>query len=193
MLEIWCTCQKVCRPDRCDNGKKYAVCETKNCGLKYRKCENRPREHNGLELRICPSGLGVFATQGIAFDSIIGPYYGTYVTGEEPLQEYTYELTRKDTLGRTVYIDAEKSGGKTRFMNHSCDASAQFVQYQSSGQWYALVMARHDIRAGEEVTLDYTDGDGGQLWFDCHCGSPLCVNKEPPIKREPVQESKTQE
>jgi hypothetical protein len=39
-----------------------------------------------------------------------------------------------------------------------------------------IVVARRDIAAGEELTLDYALGSGNPQWSmeDCNCGSPLC-------------------
>ena len=59
------------------------------------------------------------------------------------------------------------------YLNHSCDPSA----------WLAgavTVVARRDIRAGEEVTVDCATWDADETWpyleegGPCRCGSRLC-------------------
>ena len=51
--------------------------------------------------------------------------------------------------------------------NHSCDPNTEFVGLN--------LVARRDIRGGEELTVDYaTFYDRHMTPFDCACGSPLC-------------------
>jgi SET domain-containing protein len=54
------------------------------------------------------------------------------------------------------------------YMNHSCDPNT----------WWAddhTLVARRDIRPGEEVTYDYTTTEIAlDFEMDCQCGSPLC-------------------
>jgi D-alanine-D-alanine ligase len=51
--------------------------------------------------------------------------------------------------------------------NHSCDPNTAFVGLN--------VVARRDIRSGEELTVDYATFYNGHMTpFDCSCGSPNC-------------------
>ena len=55
-------------------------------------------------------------------------------------------------------------------MNHSCDSSAWMADE-------ATLVARRDVQAGEEVTVDYalfTTQSNWMLDARCHCGSPDC-------------------
>jgi len=58
--------------------------------------------------------------------------------------------------------------GLSREMNHSCDPTT----------WWSnstTLVARRDIRAGEEITYDYSTSDIDQDFeMECQCGSPLC-------------------
>jgi uncharacterized protein len=59
------------------------------------------------------------------------------------------------------------------FINHSCDPNV-WMQDENT------LVARRDIPAGEELTLDYAlfEGDENDVkpWI-CHCGSPLCRHR----------------
>ena len=67
---------------------------------------------------------------------------------------YVVELQVKATTGATAYIDAAAGGGISRFMNHSCNPSASFVERASGQDVRVLVVAERHIAAGEEVTVD---------------------------------------
>lgn len=70
--------------------------------------------------------------------------------------------------------EGREEGNKEQYnINHSCDP----------GSWMSdayTMIARRDIRAGEEITADYvlweTNEDFVSEW-DCKCGSPLCRGK----------------
>jgi SET domain-containing protein len=52
-----------------------------------------------------------------------------------------------------------------RFVNHSCDPSTHVIGMAD--------VAARDIKKGEEITSDYSDG-GLLIHFDCTCGSENC-------------------
>ena len=60
-------------------------------------------------------------------------------------------------------------------LNHSCSPNA----YESHREGQVVLIARRDISAGEEVSLDYNINlAGGEPW-DCRCGSARCLKKCP--------------
>ena len=64
-----------------------------------------------------------------------------------------------------VLWDTEPTGWAPQ--NHSCDPNTEFVGLN--------LVARRDIRGGEELTVDYaTFYDRHMTPFDCTCGSPKC-------------------
>jgi len=64
-----------------------------------------------------------------------------------------------------VLWDTEPTGWAPQ--NHSCDPSTEFVGLN--------LVARRDIRCGEELTVDHaTFYDSHMKPFDCDCGSPDC-------------------
>jgi hypothetical protein len=57
-----------------------------------------------------------------------------------------------------------------RFLNHSCDPVARI---EGDGLY-----ARSAIRAGQEITFDYTTTEADMAEpFDCRCGTPRCVGR----------------
>jgi hypothetical protein len=61
-------------------------------------------------------------------------------------------------------------GEPDRYVNHSCDPSA-WTRYLDARCHF---VARRDIRAGEEITCDYSINlTGGSSW-PCHCGAARC-------------------
>lgn len=57
-----------------------------------------------------------------------------------------------------------------RYGNHSCDPNIWHANADATA-----VIARRDIRPGEELTIDYATHTGVQTWFmACRCTSPRC-------------------
>ncbi|HOG29462.1 MAG TPA: SET domain-containing protein-lysine N-methyltransferase, partial [Vicinamibacterales bacterium] len=70
-------------------------------------------------------------------------------------------------IGPDVFVlwDREPAGWAPQ--NHSCNPNTAFSGLN--------LVALRDIRAGEELTVDYgTFYDGRMTPFDCACGSPSC-------------------
>jgi len=54
------------------------------------------------------------------------------------------------------------------FMNHSCDPNTWFIDD-------ATMVARRDIKKGEEITYDYSTSETAENFvLHCHCGAPDC-------------------
>lgn len=85
---------------------------------------------------------------------------GTY----ELIDNTTYTINR-NTYREFFYFDS--------FTNHSCDPNAEHVYITDTR--YKIV-ARRDIRCGEELTNDYTtfDTDNDADLFECGCNSSNC-------------------
>jgi SET domain-containing protein len=124
---------------------------------------------SAVELR--PSlieGLGVFALRPFRSGQLIHTVNVVrQVTAEAPLRPELGE--RKDHCdyrdGKVLLI-----GPPDRHVNHSCDPNA-WVRYDAPA---CEVVARRDIRVGEEITCDYSINlTGGDVW-PCHCGATRC-------------------
>uniref|UniRef100_A0A7S1U6A6 [histone H3]-lysine(4) N-trimethyltransferase n=1 Tax=Phaeomonas parva TaxID=124430 RepID=A0A7S1U6A6_9STRA len=77
-------------------------------------------------------------------------------------------------LGRDEILDATRSGGPARFINHCCDPNADaLVVDTGAGGRKIVICARRDVMAGEEITYDYKfASEDGKLC--CNCGAPNC-------------------
>lgn len=68
------------------------------------------------------------------------------------------------------FVGAISSGEESDvklYNNHSCDPNCGM-----HGE--ITFIAIKDIRAGEELTIDYAFIDNEDYAFECHCGSPIC-------------------
>ena len=79
-------------------------------------------------------------------------------------------------LDRTYIIDATRTGGMARFMNHCCEpnAYARVIPTDHTGQEkHIIIMAGRDIAEGEEVTYDYKFPIEDDK-LRCYCGASRC-------------------
>jgi len=115
--------------------------------------------------------------------------WGVYALEDIPARrkviEYTGEkLNRKQTKeraarhGRLVYlftlnpywsVDGARGGSGAEYINHCCDPNLETRILKD----HILFMSVRDIRAGEELTLDYRFARTAER-HDCKCGSPKC-------------------
>lgn len=116
-------------------------------------------------------GWGVFATQPISKNTRIIDYAGQKITAKESLKRERRYLKRGRIwcfkLNRRWVRDAAVGGNVARYINHSCNPNC-YTQVIGDTIW---IRAARNIRAGEELTYDYsTDGDGS---IPCRC-QPGC-------------------
>ncbi|KAG9404972.1 hypothetical protein AC1031_004070 [Aphanomyces cochlioides] len=78
----------------------------------------------------------------------------------------------RSTRGKKLFIDAEKYGNITRFINHSCDANCGFFEVQNQRHITVVVATTKIILPSEALSVDY----GKDLWFECQCGSSKSRN-----------------
>jgi len=120
-------------------------------------------------------GLGIVANRAIASGE-------TVFKGEERAQrivtrrwvDQTWDARDRRTfaqyaypLSDEVYILWSDNPSEWAPQNHSCDANCAYDGLN--------VVARRDVSAGEELTLDYAQFCNElSAGFDCHCGAPHC-------------------
>ncbi len=112
-------------------------------------------------------GKGVFAAIDFeAGDIILERDDSRLVTDENPLQkgEHPYHC---DWLpdGRIVYVQEPE-----RYTNHSCDPNAYGKEINGARYF----VARCEISAGDEITIDYSIDNWGDITWQCDCGSARC-------------------
>ncbi len=122
-----------------------------------------------VDVRPSPiEGLGVFSLRPFSPSERIRQINVVReVTSTTPLREDLGE--RADHCdypdGKVVLL-----GFPDRYVNHSCDPNA-YVFYEA-GRCY--IVARRDVRIGEEITCDYSVNLSGGTAWPCHCGAARC-------------------
>ena len=121
------------------------------------------------------TGLGLFARTAIAKNDFIMEYIGKKITTEvaDTLStKYLFDLENGFT------IDGASRSNTARYINHSCDEN---TEAEISEDFRILIHAVKNIKAGEELTIDY-----GEEYFDefirpygCLCGGEHCRSAFP--------------
>lgn len=178
---VFCSCESACRATSCANAQNGTFCTSECCPHEGR-CGNGLLVFPKLKLvnRNSSFGYGVYAEEDIQSGVIIGEYLGEFVLlrrGDLP-RNRGYLLQMKalavEHPSSKVYIDAEKRGNLTRFMNHSCRANATFKELCNGPRHAVVVVATKPIPVGHEVKVNY----GIHLWFLCECGYTDCCHRD---------------
>ena len=135
------------------------------------------------------SGNGMFAREPIKKGETICIVGGIVMTDSKfAAFQDTHSLYSFIQIDENLYLveDLEMTQSLDAAMNHSCDSSAWMEDE-------VKLVARRDIEAGEEVTVDYalfTTQSNWMLDTRCHCGSPDCrrIITGDDWRREDVQE-----
>jgi len=113
-----------------------------------------------LEVRLTNGRKGLFALVPIAKDELL-----IDLNGEEILSSPT-RRSLQISEGKHAFGREESVG----YLNHGCDPNV-FLDFSCLG-----VRALKDIRAGEEVTINYSATEYEMHdSFPCNCGSPACL------------------
>jgi len=121
-------------------------------------------------------GFGVFAKEVIPARQQIIEYTGERITRREALER----LKKFWTPGRPkpIYffrvsrywdIDGSVGGSGAEFVNHSCSPNLSARRRRG----HVFLFSRRNIRAGEELTLDYRFPANSER-IPCRCGAPRC-------------------
>lgn len=115
-------------------------------------------------------GRGCFATVAFRRRRKIAEYTGTRISNAEAVRlGRARRVVRICGVDDRWSIDGSRGGNGTHYINHSCRPNA-FLQTFGSR---LLVLALRDIRAGEEITVDYVDTDHPDT-KRCTCRAPGC-------------------
>ncbi|OJD10956.1 hypothetical protein AJ78_08168 [Emergomyces pasteurianus Ep9510] len=135
-----------------------------------------------LELFETPDGrgAGVRTLANFAKDTALGAYTGEvfpeYPVNYDPV--YSLALDSKTGGRQRASICPKRYGNWARFINHSCDPSVAFV-CRTIGKWiYMMIETRKDIKAFEELTIDYGEDYWRTRNRQCLCRSSLCKYKK---------------
>jgi uncharacterized protein len=138
-------------------------------------------------------GHGVFAVNALRTGQEIGSYAGRRYAPNESHAAWDDRLTFLFRLSDGSMIDGAQGGNATRHINHACEPNVEAVEdYDAAGDLVVIIQATQDIRAGEELFLDYAlDVDGEDpAEYRCRCGSARCRGTLAALTgKEPVLEA----
>lgn len=126
------------------------------------------------------SGKGIFAKAPIKEGELL-MVFGGLVVNRKDLDESKYRLQTAFPIELDTFIvlpSSDTSDTVDEYLNHSCDPSAWLTDE-------VTVVARRDIPAENEITLDVATWDMDTEWLYsddgiCHCGQPMCRKKLSP-------------
>lgn len=126
-------------------------------------------------------GRGLYATTDIKEETQIIQYVGEKITKEESTKRaLEWEEQARETGEGLVYIfelddtydiDGRLGENPARYMNHSCDGNCEAINYDGE----IWIVARKDIKKGEELVYDYGYDMEHFLDHPCLCGADNCI------------------
>ncbi|MFC1723918.1 SET domain-containing protein [Nanoarchaeota archaeon] len=125
-------------------------------------------------------GTGVFARNDIFKGERVIEYVGEKISKEESDKRYNEWLNNKSKDDGTVYIftlddnydiDGNVDYNTARFINHSCSPNCE----TDNTDGHIYILAKRDIKKGEEITYNYGYNLEDYEDHPCRCGSPDCV------------------
>jgi uncharacterized protein len=126
-------------------------------------------------------GRGLYATADIEEETQIIQYVGEKITKKESTKRaLEWEEQARETGEGLVYIfelddtydiDGRLGENPARYMNHSCDGNCEAINYDGE----IWIVARKDIKKGEELVYDYGYNMEHFLDHPCLCGADNCI------------------
>lgn len=148
-----------CGPtSNCDKREAWTECDSGLCPTGD-KCQNQcigKRKYARFRLKyVGDKGFGLIAETAICPGTMVIEYVGELVTEAE----FQSRLKSKQTpnsyfmkYGKGLYIDAEKKGNMSRFMNHSCNPNCQTRVIEVKGFERIALVAMKNIK---EVSVHF--------------------------------------
>jgi uncharacterized protein len=116
-------------------------------------------------------GIGGFAKRNIHQGAKLLEYVGEKISKAESLRRCEGNNEYIFTLDAEQDLDGKVDWNPARFINHSCSPNCD-AELDDGHIW---IIARRDIRAGEEITFNYGYDLVDYKEHPCRCGSPQCV------------------
>lgn len=138
-----------------------------------------------FELRAVPTmGTGVYSRWNWKAQDVLGAFFGKLIPKPTDNTDYCHEVhigpDFSNRKAEVAYIDAEECGNWTRFVNHSCDSNAKFVEARVGSTRVLALVATKVIELGDQVTVDY-QADYFQN-RECRCGAKCCKYSKKGVK-----------
>lgn len=138
-----------------------------------------------LIIKDTSKGQGVFAGKFFKKGEIIIEFSGKVFDYDE-IEKGSYIDEHCFQVGPRTYLGP--SGGIDDFFNHSCDPNAGL---KKTGEDKFALFAIKDIKAGDEVTWDYSTNVEEEGWeMNCNCAKPNCRKKIGSFSRLPEDTKK---
>lgn len=116
-------------------------------------------------------GTGGFANVDIVAGTRAIEYVGERITKAESLCRCESNNKYIFSLDETYNLDGNVPWNPARFLNHSCDPNCE-AKPDGGCIW---IVARRDIRAGEEITFNYGYDLEDYREHPCRCGVADCA------------------
>ena len=116
-------------------------------------------------------GLGGFARVNIPTGTRVIEYVGEIITKQESLARCEQSNEYIFALDETRDLDGNVDGNPARFLNHSCEPNCE-AQLIDGRIW---LVAMREVRAGEELTFNYSYDLADYREHPCRCGAASCV------------------
>jgi len=116
-------------------------------------------------------GTGGFARADIAAGTRVIEYVGERIAKSESLRRCELNNEYIFALDDAHDLDGNVPWNPARFLNHSCDPNCE-AKPAADHVW---LVARRDIRAGEEITFNYGYDLEDYREHPCRCGAAGCV------------------
>lgn len=202
---VSCTCKpdtsdppdaRYCKDDSCLNVASRFWCDPKTCPAGER-CDNQPfykRKSPNLSIFYTADqrGWGLRVDESVRKGDFIIAYVGE-ILDRKSLQRRLDGKQRSSDLNYYImdmhnetFVDAERKGNLSRFINSSCDPNCESQKWTepARGETHVGIFALKDIRAGTELTYDYSFKDYGienqkTRSFFCRCRAANCRVMDP--------------
>jgi uncharacterized protein len=119
----------------------------------------------------CIHGMGVFARRDLACGTLVIEYVGEKINKRESLRRCEENNYYIFSLDEHHDLDGSVGWNPAKFINHSCSPNCE-AELIDGHIW---IVARRDIRIGEEITFNYGYDLDSYKEHPCRCGSPRCV------------------
>ena len=148
---------------------KTAISKHKNVSVYSSRIIKQPMKTEVFDTY--DKGYGLRAAELIGKNKFIIEYVGQIIN-EKQLREKIMKKRAKFIMDikNGMYIDAEKMGNNSRYINHACDPNAFAKISRIDGLPRILITALKDIKKGQEITFSY--GTDYSFGLDkCRCNS----------------------
>jgi len=116
-------------------------------------------------------GFGGFARRPMAARTLVLEYTGERIDKHESLIRCERGNHCIFFLDEQWDLDGDVKENPARFLNHNCAPSCEAERIDG----HIWIVAFQDIRAGDEITFNYSYDLTDYREHPCHCGAPACV------------------